>query len=76
MAGIVIGIASSHTPQLSSGVDMWPDHALRDQRYPLLGKDAMYRTYEETLAGADPAMARELRPEVWEGKYQRAQAAV
>jgi 3-O-methylgallate 3,4-dioxygenase len=76
MANIVIGIASSHTPQLSSGVDMWPDHALRDQRYPLLGKDASFHTYEETLAGADPRMADELKPEVWEGKYQRVQAAI
>lgn len=76
MAEIVIGIASSHTPQLSSGVDMWPDHALRDQRYPLLGKDAEFHTYAETLAGADPEIARELEPAVWEGKYQRAQAAI
>jgi 3-O-methylgallate 3,4-dioxygenase len=76
MADIVIGIASSHTPQLSSGVDMWPDHAARDQRYPLLGKDAAYHTYEETLAGADPGIAGELKPDVWAGKYQRAQAAI
>jgi 3-O-methylgallate 3,4-dioxygenase len=77
MADIVIGIASSHTPQLSSGVDMWPDHALRDQRYPLLGKDAEYHTYEETLAGADPeTMARELQADVWESKYQRVQTAI
>ncbi len=76
MADIVIGIASSHTPQLSSGVDMWPDHALRDQRYPLLGKDAEYHTYEETLAGADPEISRELQPDVWEGKYQRVQTAI
>jgi 3-O-methylgallate 3,4-dioxygenase len=76
MADIVIGIASSHTPQLSSGVDMWPDHALRDQRYPLLGKDAEFHTYEETLAGADPELARELQPAVWESKYQRVQTAI
>lgn len=77
MADIVIGIASSHTPQLSSGVDMWPDHALRDQRSPLLlGKDAEYHSYAETLASANPELARELAPEVWEGKYQRAQSAV
>jgi hypothetical protein len=76
MADIVIGIASSHTPQLSSGVDMWPDHAQRDQRYPLLGKDAEYHTYEETLAGADPEMTRELQPDVWESKYQRVQTAI
>jgi 3-O-methylgallate 3,4-dioxygenase len=55
---------------------MWPDHAARDQRYSLLGKDAKYHTYEETLAGADPAIARELQPDVWEGKYERVQAAV
>ena len=55
MADIVIGIASSHTPQLSSGVDMWPDHAARDQRYALLGKDASFHTYEETLAARGPA---------------------
>jgi 3-O-methylgallate 3,4-dioxygenase len=76
MADIVIGIASSHTPQLSSGVDMWPDHAARDQRYSLLGKDAAYHTYDELLAGADPGIADELRPEVWERKYQRAQTAI
>jgi 3-O-methylgallate 3,4-dioxygenase len=76
MAEIVIGIASSHTPQLSSGVDMWPDHARRDQRYSLLGKDAAFHTYDEVLAGADPAMARQLEPDVWEGKYQRVQEAI
>lgn len=76
MADIVFGVASSHTPQLSSGVDMWPDHAARDQRYSLLGKDAGYHTYAEVLAGADPRIADELRPEVWERKYHRAQAAV
>ncbi len=74
MAEIVIGIASSHTPQLSSGVDMWPDHAERDRRHPqLLGKDARYHSYEELLDGADPAIARQLLPEVWERKYQRVQ---
>jgi 3-O-methylgallate 3,4-dioxygenase len=76
MADIVIGIAASHTPQLSSGVDMWPDHAARDKRYSLLGKDAAFHTYDELLAGADPGVAGELLPEVWERKYHRAQAAI
>ena len=63
MADIVIGIASSHTPQLSSGVDMWLDHAERDRRNPqLLGKDATYHTYDELLAGADPASGNSSRP--------------
>jgi hypothetical protein len=77
MADIVIGVASSHTPQLSSGVDMWFDHAERDRRNPLLlGKDARYHTYNELLAEADPALAEELTPAVWDRKYQRCQDAI
>jgi hypothetical protein len=77
MAEIVIGIASSHTPQLSSGVDMWLDHAERDRRNPqLLGKDARYHSYDELLAAADPALERELEHAVWDAKYQRCQEAI
>ena len=77
MANIVIGVASSHTPQLSSGVDMWLDHAERDRRNPmLLGKDARYHSYDELLAQADPAIEHELSPAVWDGKYQRCQQAI
>ena len=77
MADIVIGVASSHTPQLSSGVDMWLDHAERDRRNPqLLGKDAAYHTYDDLLAVADPAIGEQLAPSVWEQKYQRGQEAV
>jgi len=77
MADIVLGVASSHTPQLSSGVDMWPDHADRDRRQPqLLGKDGAYHGYDEILAAADPGMERELDPAVFEAKYRRCQDAV
>ena len=77
MADIVIGVASSHTPQLSSGVDMWLDHAERDRRNPqLLGRDAAYHTYDELLATADPAIEEQLAPEIWERKYQRGQEAI
>jgi hypothetical protein len=77
MADIVIGVASSHTPQLSSGVDMWLDHAERDRRNPqLLGRDAAYHTYDELLAVADPAIGQQLAPEIWERKYQRGQEAI
>ncbi|HXW88153.1 MAG TPA: hypothetical protein VEJ42_07825 [Streptosporangiaceae bacterium] len=77
MADIVLGVASSHTPQLSSGVDMWPDHADRDRRQPqLLGKDGAYHGYDEILAAAEPGMERELDQAVWEAKYRRCQDAV
>jgi hypothetical protein len=56
---------------------MWPDHAERDRRNPqLLGKDARFHTYDELLATADPGLAAELDPAVWEEKYQRSQDAI
>lgn len=77
MADIVLGIASSHTPQLSSGVDMWPDHAERDRRQPrLLGKDGEYQGWDEILAAVSPDMERELDPAVWDAKYLRCQDAI
>jgi 3-O-methylgallate 3,4-dioxygenase len=77
MAEIVVGIASSHTPQLSSGVDMWPDHAERDRRNPLLlGKDAEFHSYDELLALAPPGIGAELEPAVWDAKYRRCQDAI
>jgi 3-O-methylgallate 3,4-dioxygenase len=80
MAEIVLGIASSHTPQLSSGVDMWPDHADRDRRVGeqarLLGKDGEYHGWDEILAAVRPDMERELDPAVWDAKYRRCQDAI
>lgn len=77
MAEIVVGVASSHTPQLSSGTAMWDDHAERDRRNPrLLGRDGEYHSYGELLAMADPAIAGELKRPVWEAKYARCQDAI
>ena len=77
MADIVIGIASSHTPQLSSGVEMWHDHAERDRRnQQLLGVNARFHTYSELLAAADPVIEKELDADVWDGKYRRCQRAI
>jgi 3-O-methylgallate 3,4-dioxygenase len=77
MAEIVVGVASSHTPQLSSGVDMWEDHAQRDRRNPrLLGQDAVYHTYDELLAAAAPGVAGELGRQAWDAKYARCQQAI
>lgn len=76
MAEIVLGVASSHTPQLSSGFELWSDHAKRDQGYSLLGRDAEFHTYDEILRDADPRIEKELVPSVWAAKYQRCQDAV
>jgi 3-O-methylgallate 3,4-dioxygenase len=77
LAEIVIGIATSHTPQLSSGVNMWPDHAERDRRNPrLLGTDAEYHSYDELVALAGPDIGAELDEAVWDAKYDRCQQAI
>lgn len=77
MADIVVGVASSHTPQLSSGVDMWADHAERDRRNPrLLGRDARYHTYDELLGDVPAQVAQQLDRATWDAKYARCQAAI
>ncbi len=77
MAEVVLGLASSHTPQLSTSADFWKEHGARDRRNTrLLGPDGRYLSYDELLAGADPALAGELEPSVWRSKFDRAQAAV
>jgi hypothetical protein len=77
MAEVVLGLASSHTPQLSTSADFWTEHGARDRRNTrLLGPDGRYRGYDELLAGAEPALSAELEPAVWRSKFDRAQAAV
>jgi hypothetical protein len=76
MAQIVLGVASSHTPQLSSGSEFWEDHGKRDLGYSLLGQDAEYHAYDEILESADPRLKDELDPLVWAAKYQRCQEAL
>lgn len=77
MAEIVLGLASSHTPQMSTSASYWAEHAARDQRNTqLLGRDGRYHSYAELLADADPALAAELDAAVWQDKFARAQAAV
>lgn len=77
MAELTLGLASSHTPQLSTSADYWTEHAARDQRNTrLLGPDGRYYTYDELLAAADPGLTGELQSSVWRSKFDRAQAAV
>lgn len=77
MADIVLGVGSSHTPQMSTSAEHWSQHAVRDRGNPrLLGADGEYHTYDELLANADPSILDELDPETWRRKFERAQAAV
>lgn len=73
MAEIILGLGSSHSPQVSTPPELWADHAERDKRNPnLFATDGRKVSYEELLAGADPSVQKELTPE----KQQRRHAAV
>jgi 3-O-methylgallate 3,4-dioxygenase len=77
MAEIVLGVASSHTPQVSSGVEWWAGHAQRDERNPfLVGIDGQTRSFEELVELAPAGLDKELDPAVWEDKFGRAQKAI
>ncbi|MGH9917940.1 MAG: extradiol ring-cleavage dioxygenase [Nitrososphaerales archaeon] len=77
MAEIVLGLGSSHTPQISTSAEHWAQHAARDQANPrLLGADGEYHTYDELLSAADPSIAAQLGPGTWRRKFDGAQAAV
>jgi hypothetical protein len=78
MARIVLGLGSSHTPQLSTTTDWWQDHAERDRANPhLLGRDGDMHDYEGLLAhtewNVDPSL---LAPEVWQEVHRRSQDAI
>jgi 3-O-methylgallate 3,4-dioxygenase len=76
MSEIVLGVGTSHTPQLSSGWELWSDHANRDKGAPLLGPDGEFHTFDDLVREDDEALRAELDPAVWERKYTRAQQDV
>jgi 3-O-methylgallate 3,4-dioxygenase len=77
MARIVLGLASSHTPQLSTPAEMWPKHGENDRNNPwLLDRTGRHVTYDQVLAGASAAMAREIEPEKQRQRYEGTQQAL
>src|SRR4051794_19322646 len=78
MARIILGLGSSHTPQLSTTTDWWEDHASRDRANPnLLGRDGEMHTYDELLAHTEWNVdASRLTPEVWKEAHRRSQDAI
>ncbi|SDW19292.1 3-O-methylgallate 3,4-dioxygenase [Alicyclobacillus hesperidum] len=69
MAKIVLGVGSSHSPQVSSPSEVWPLHAQRDRENP----DTQYEQREFQYANV---LAPQLRPEVWQRKYEQCQMAI
>lgn len=69
MAEIVLGIGSSHSPQVSSTPDVWSMHAERDKINP----DVNYEEREKELASK---IQDQLDPKLWQEKYEHCQVAI
>jgi 3-O-methylgallate 3,4-dioxygenase len=77
MARVVLGLGSSHSPQLSTSPDLWPLHGERDKRNRgLLATNGTPITYEALLETAPPSMAKELTPETWQARYRACQQGI
>ena len=77
MARIVLGLATSHSPQLSTPPDLWPLHGERDKRnLELLDTDGRHISYDELLAKASPSLAGEVTTAKWQTRYDACQQGI
>ena len=78
MADLVLGLASSHSPQLSTPSEGWRDRGERDKgNQELIGTDGMVSNYEDLLARAEVSrIATEITPERMEQRHQRNQKGI
>jgi hypothetical protein len=77
MARIVLGLATSHSPQLSTPAELWPLHGERDKHNPhLIDTDGFHVSYDELLAKADPALAKEVTAEKWQARHEACQGGI
>ena len=67
MAELVLGLASSHSPQLSTLPEEWNLRGENDKRNPaLIGTDGLVSNYEDLLARTNVAnIAKEITLEKW-----------
>src|ERR1043166_3201727 len=77
MARIVLGLCTSHSPQLNTPSEVWPDHGANDRRNPwLIDTEGRTLSFDEAQAHANPRLADELTPDKHERRYAAIQAAV
>jgi hypothetical protein len=72
MATITLGLGTSHSPHLNLGPDRWAQRGEEDHRHPMLYRvpDGKHVTYDELLETADPAIAKEITPDVFQRRYE------
>jgi 3-O-methylgallate 3,4-dioxygenase len=77
MARIVLGLGTSHSPQLSTPPEIWPLHAERDRASTeLFRPDGIETTYEDLLAAARDSVRDELTAVKWQSRYDACQRAI
>ena len=77
MAHLVLGLATSHSPQLSTPPELWPLHQERDKRNPeLLDTNGTHVSYDELLAKAHPSLAGEVTMGKWQARYDACQQGI
>ena len=78
MARIVLGLGTSHSPQLSLPAEHWLQRGEEDQLNQSLYRvpDGKHVTYEELLAEVDPGVAKELKPEVCQKRHEANQKGI
>lgn len=78
MAQIILGIGTSHSPQLSSPPEIWHDHAARDRRNPfLVAQDGEAYSYDQLPLRPEWAIdPSRLTVEVWRGLRERTDRAI
>ena len=78
MADLVLGLASSHSPQLSTPSDGWRDRGERDKHNTeLIGTDGIVSDYDSLLSRTDvKRIEREITTRKMEERHQRNQKAI
>ena len=78
MAALVLGLASSHSPLLSTPPAGWAERGERDKGNPeLIGTDGITSNYEDLLARTDTdRIAKEITLAKFEQRHQRNQKAI
>ncbi len=71
MAQVVLGLGTSHSPQLSTLPEYWAARGDRDQNNPeLIGTDGIVSKYDALLARTDVArIAQEITPEKFRERH-------
>ena len=72
MAKITLGLGTSHSPNLNIGPELWAQRGQEDHQHPMLYRipDGVHVSYDELLEDADPAIAKEITPDVFQRRFE------